>query len=793
MEKKIVQIAAVCLFAAALGGGGLQAQAIRESRASAPGGAAGAGAERLPLRRLALFSSGVGYFEHSGTVSGPGAFRLTFNREAVNDALKSLAVNDPNSTAPAVRYASEDTLYRTLRSLSVDLSGNPGIAQILDSLKGAELEIAAPRPLSGRIIGVEYRAAPAAVPGGEERAEAFVSLFSGDGIRVISLREAGSFSFKDPALNADLSRALDLLRDEGAAETRDLLVELEGEGARAVALSYVIPAPVWKVSYRLDLSGGEPLLQGWAIVDNDGDTDWENVELSLVTGRPVSFIQNLYPPLRLSRPVLPLAIAGIARAETHDSSWSWEGAGFSKQADAAYYEEPSVPADGGLQRGSATWYRADGISLRANHATLPFGTRIRVTNLNNNRQTIVTISGRIPEDASRILDISQEAAKNLGMTTAGGSAPISIEILGGGRAVAAVAEPEPPPEPQYEPPALTPAAAYALVQGALETAGAAAAGDRFEFTLRRPVSLARRQSAMFPLVEGTLRAEKALVFSGARMTGRAVHPVSGAELVNTTGMKLPAGPLTVYEAGTYAGDALMEFFPAGEKRLVSWGEDLAVSGSAEASANRFVTTVTLSKGLMTINRKLGYEKTYTLRNASGEEKRIILEHPVTAGAELAEPASFEERTGNLYRFTRTLPAGGELSLRVREESPLSERVSLSQLRLESLVSYASNQEIPPPVRAALQRGAELRRETDLRRAEQQDLESRRTRLIADQDRARKNLEAAGSQTQQGQDYLRRMTALDEEIDALSSSVEEAARAVRAAQAAYDDYLGSLEL
>jgi len=67
--------------------------------------------------------------------------------------------------------------------------------------------------------------------------------------------------------------------------------------------------PVWKTSYRLILDNaaatvapatqpaGGASLQGWAIVENQTDNDWNNVQLSLVSGRPISFVEDLYQPL----------------------------------------------------------------------------------------------------------------------------------------------------------------------------------------------------------------------------------------------------------------------------------------------------------------------------------------------------------------------------------------------------------------------------------------------------------------------------------------------------------------
>jgi hypothetical protein len=659
---------------------------------------AGEGAD-LPLKRLALLSSGVGYFEHSGTLTGKAEIPLPFDTAAVNDALKSLVVNDPSSVSPSVRYASENTLYRTLKSLKIDLSGAPGIAGILNGLKGAELEISAPLAISGRIIGVEYRDQNIS-PNGEIAQEAWLSLFTSGGIRAVAVKDIASFRFTDEQINDDLNRALDLIMASRDEEARNLLVTLDGAGSRNVSLSYVIPAPVWKVSYRLDLGGNSPFLQGWAIVDNDSDTDWKEVELSLVIGRPVSFIQNLYPPLRLARPVLPLSIAGIAESRTYESGYG--------TVDA--YDERSS-----LKMSSIQSY--------------------------------------------------EEVAE-----------------MDSARAMASVPAPQAPRQ------------SAALAGGVVQTASAGAAGDQFEFTLKNPVTLERRQSAMLPLVEGAVKAEKTLVFSGAKALGGAtVHPAISAELTNSSGMKLPAGPITVYDGGTYAGDALIEFFPENEKRLISYGDDLSVTGNLTASGTRYITGVNVAGGIMTIQRKQTYEKEYTIRNASEETKKLIIEHPITQGSELSEPKTADDRTANLYRFARNLGAKQVLSFKVREDSPVSERLSLTQLRPEAFLSYASNQEIPANVRAALNRAIELKKKADDMAAAQTELENQRERLVSEQERVRLNLEAAGNQTPQGQEYLKRLAALDVNIDNLTDRIEAAAEETRQAKRDYEEYLLGLTI
>ncbi|MDR1025393.1 MAG: DUF4139 domain-containing protein [Treponema sp.] len=642
----------------------------------------------IPLRKITIYSSGVSFFEHSRTLQGPAVMRLPFKAAAVNDALKSLLLNDPASASPQISYPSERSLGETLRSLGIDLSGNPGMAEILGSLRGEEVEILAPEALRGRIIAADYRG----IDGGGQ-GDVLLSLFSPQGLRSFNLMEIGAIRFTNTELNADLNRALDLIMASRNSDTREITVSLPGTGSRPVSISYVIPSPVWKVSYRLDLgdggsgpAGGSARFQGWAIVDNDSDEDWRDVELSLAAGRPVSFIQNLYPPYYLDRPTLPLAIAGSAAPVTWDS------------------------------------------------ATAVNDMRLR------------------------------------------------------SYAFADAVAPEPEPMPRA-----AMAAQAAPAAGPVPVTGADMA-DQFSFTLNTPVNLDRRTSAMFPLSDGEIGARKFLIFSGAQ-SGRTIHPGVGAELDNTTGLRLPAGPITVYDGGSYAGDALLEFLNRGEKRFISWGEDLSVTGVSNISSVRTVTAVNLSGGVMTISRRQGIERRYQFKNAGPEAKTIVIEHPITQGAVLTEPENYDEATATAYRFIRELPAGeggtGEAGLLVREEIPLSERVVLTSLRSESLISYSTNQELPADVRASLARAVELRQNADDAERAWAETEARKNAQTAEQDRIRRNLEAAGGETPQGQEYLRRLTGLDADIDRLNEDQERQRIEARNAQAAYDAYLRGL--
>jgi hypothetical protein len=332
---------------------------------------------------------------------------------------------------------------------------------------------------------------------------------------------------------------------------------------------------------------------------------------------------------------------------------------------------------------------------------------------------------------------------------------------------------------------------FAVEEGTADAAVGHDAGGGFEFTFKTPVCLPRRQSAMLPLAECALRAEKTLVFSGAGVPGRAAHPFVSAVITNDSGMKLPAGPVTVYDGGIYAGDTLLEFFPKDEKRIISYGEDLAVSGSFADGVNRISRVVSVGDGKMLARRTVIYERVYTFINASGEPKRLIIEHPFRSGrACLRLPLEYSEKTSGLYRFDTTLPPGSS-SFEVREEELTGHDIILSSFGSDDFAAYTASEDVPAPVKDGLRAAAELLRDTRDKTEKLEELRRKLGNLHGDQERTRKNLAAAGTHTQQAHGYLTRLAQLDSGIDALQGEIAAAEETEKTAMRAYQDFLRGL--
>src|SRR5205823_4888069 len=85
-------------------------------------------------------------------------------------------------------------------------------------------------------------------------------------------------------------------------------------GTRQVRVGYVVGVPLWKASYRLSLPADvEPAtarLQGWAVLENFSGQPWNEIELTLLSGNPVTFRQALYESYYVPRPSVPVESRG---------------------------------------------------------------------------------------------------------------------------------------------------------------------------------------------------------------------------------------------------------------------------------------------------------------------------------------------------------------------------------------------------------------------------------------------------------------------------------------------------
>ena len=296
--------------------------------------------QALPLSEVVLYSSGVGYFQRDGMIEGRGDVELRFRVDTINDLLKSMVIQDfDGGQVGTVTYDSRDPITKTLKSFAVDLTTHPGLGQLLEQIRGERIEAATPNPVVGVVIGVEKKREK--VSDKDVGEVEYLNILTSDGLRSIPLSQVQRIQITNEQLKAELRQALEVLASSHDLQKKSVRLEFDGKGRRRVRVGYIVETPVWKTSYRLALSETKPpYLQGWAIVENTTDEDWNGIKLSLVSGRPISFRMDLYEPLYVKRPVVVSELYESLRPQVHEQAMAEPRAMARRQGERAKAAPP---------------------------------------------------------------------------------------------------------------------------------------------------------------------------------------------------------------------------------------------------------------------------------------------------------------------------------------------------------------------------------------------------------------------------------------------------------------------
>ena len=262
------------------------------------------------LTRVTLSSGGVGQFEFSAQVDGAAALDLDVPLDQVDDLLKSLRVDDP-AGAPNVRLPGRQPLAESFRTLPFGPDAFVSPHALLGALVGERVRASGPG-IEGTILSVNDVETVLPNNGGTQTRHR-LTIATAVGIESLVLEDSQGIEFSSETLRRQVASALTAIASQRVQDRRTLHLALAAGGARDVRFGYVVPAPVWKASYRLtvpaDGVAGPTRLQGFAIVENLSGRDWKGVEVVLTSGQPVLFHTPLYEAVFTTRPDAPVEVA----------------------------------------------------------------------------------------------------------------------------------------------------------------------------------------------------------------------------------------------------------------------------------------------------------------------------------------------------------------------------------------------------------------------------------------------------------------------------------------------------
>ncbi len=266
-----------------------------------------------------------------------------------------------------------------------------------------------------------------------------------------------------------------------------------------------------------------------------------------------------------------------------------------------------------------------------------------------------------------------------------------------------------------------------------------------------------------PFLKQKISVRKLIVYSDYTMQ----NPFSAAELTNNTGKTLDGGPITVYDAGTYAGEALVETIRNADKRFINYGVDLGTRISTTLnSRDAGVREIHVHNGLLVSKTAQLEKKTFAIQNVDPRAKTLILEYPVRAGYALIDTPKPAETARHFYRFEVKIPASGSLDFPVTAERVYDTQISVSSLNPNDILVYIRNKNVSDAARLQLQQIADAKTQiagVDAAKASATDEIGNLTR---DEERNRQNiasLSGVSGQQQIVQDYARKLTEQETQL------------------------------
>jgi hypothetical protein len=295
-----------------------------------------------------------------------------------------------------------------------------------------------------------------------------------------------------------------------------------------------------------------------------------------------------------------------------------------------------------------------------------------------------------------------------------------------------------------------------------------ALGDLFEYKLKERVTIRKNQSALVPILQTDVAAEKVSLWSESLGVAR---PLRALWLNNASSLTLDGGSFSVLDSNTFAGEGIVEAIKPGERRLLSYATDLGLLVNTKDESNRErVTRVRINRGMMVTISEEREKKTYIVRNEDTTPHILVIEHPARPEWKLsAETPQPEEKAAGLYRFRLTVEPKETERLVINEAKPLYSQYELKALTDDQVELLLRQKSINPDVEKAL-RGVTTQKnvlaEFDGQIKAQQKLIDQ---IFADQGRLRENMKSLKGSAEEKTLLQRYTKQLDEEetqLDAL---------------------------
>jgi hypothetical protein len=686
---------------------------------------------RLPVKRVVLYKNGVGYFEHSARVQGTQELNIDFTTAQLNDVLKSLTVVDlGEGRISSVRYNSIAPLGERLKGLRLPFGEDVGRDDFLSAMRGARVDV---------------------------RSEATTS--TGKLLSVEKVKHQNA-------------------KGEDLYETTEFAIVTDSGEMRSFVLSPAISVHLAdheltsEVGRYLDLVGSSRARDLRQMTITATGTGERNIFVSYISEVPIwkSTYRIILPDEVTSKPGTKPLLQGWAIVDnTIGEDWKDVHLSLVAGAPQSFVQNISQP-------------------FYARRPEIPLPQSVQLT----------------PQSHEATVD--EEATPKTPMLVSPGVAGGVPGGISGGSMGGVIGGILGSPKPVPPPPALS--AQYGKIGRATETVEVEASavedlpieaegksiGDFFEYDLKQNITIGQNQSALVPIVQARVEAEKVTLWNSDTV------PLLALWIKNTSGQMLDSGSFNIIEGNTFAGEGVLEVLHPDERRLLSYAGDSAlhVKTLSDSSSSPY-TSVRIFKGNMTLVREERKSTKYTLRNADSKPRVVVIEHPSleSEGWKLsASSPKPEETTASFQRFRVNVDAGKTAELTVEESHSLGATTELSDLDSDQVKLLVDQNRLTLAMKKAFDQVlAQKERVSGLDQQIKQN-NNEITKITADQTRLRENMKALKGSAEEKtllQRYLRELDSQEDRLATLRKGIEDVQAQRNQAQEELDRLIESIDL
>ncbi len=668
----------------------------------------------LRVTHVSLYKNGVGFFEHEGAVAGDAVVTLDLTSAQLNDALQTLtAIDLDGGHITGANFNSTTPLAQQLGTLPLNLGEQPSQEGLYAALRGARVEVTGSgAAITGRILSLEIVDGPQPADNSKpvtEKTELTVVSDAG-ATRTLLLTPATTVRLLDAGLRTDLNTYLELLDRHRTEGLRHLTLNARGSGTRQLRVSFLSEVPVWKATYRLLTTAAA----GGAGVDGPGKE-------TSATMQGFSVVDNTtgedWTNVKLS------LIAGNPQSFLQPL------------AQPIYDRRPEIPIAANAQMTPQTHESSN--EEPESSASANFGS----AGAGNPTAMLAA-----PSEVDQTLRSPGHIARSMKMMHDGAAPPpasMSENVM-------------------VQSDAMIPYEEVARGSTTPNTT-TAAFDDFFAYNVTDPVTIPRNGSALVPILQVRVPTESVTLWSLAEP-----RPLRALWVTNSSQLTLDRGSFSVVEDGAFAGEGLLEPVHPGERRLLSYAVDEAVRVTPDQRGeSRHITRVTVTKGVLHAENSEVSEVKYTVANAAGAARTVVIEEPRRPGWTLDADAKPEETTPGEYRFRVVTAAHKSAVLDITQRHVLDESFRLADSTEDQLTLYLRGNGASPEVFAALQPVFAAKRNAAALDVRIRETQGKVDAIGADQKRLRENLMALKGSAEE-RALVRRYTAeLNAQEDALA--------------------------